>query len=132
MSEAKYFLRLVVRHASEPASVIEAAIGEPAKTKWSRGDAREAPSGRELGGFREETYCSFRVPEAELMDVNGAIHSVVARLQSRKKEISPLTSSGGSVAFYLSFNQEVGQMLDASTIAAVASLDAGIGIDWSR
>ena len=131
MSARGSLLSLRVRHASMDAELIERAVGQPAKVKWTAGEARKAPNGRALGGQREESYCAFEVPEAGQAPLNAAIMALAGRLEGQSAALDQLAQQGAAIELYATVEKaKSGETLEAATIAALARLRAGLAIDW--
>ena len=115
------------------AELIETAVGQAAKIKWTAGDERVAPNGRPIGGLRDETYCAFEVPEADDLTLNAAIIALGNRLENRSAALAELTQQGANIELYATANEtKRGEMIEAATIAALARLRAGLAIDWYK
>jgi hypothetical protein len=115
------------------AELIEEAVGQAAKVKWTAGDARVAPNGRSIGGGRDETYCAFDVPEAGNLALNAAIIALGNRLESRSAALTALALQGADIELYATADEaKRGEMIEAATIAALARLNAGLAIDWYK
>jgi hypothetical protein len=115
------------------AELIEAAVGEVAKVKWNVGEARVAPNGRSIGGLRDESYCTFDVPEAETLELNAAIIALSDRLEKRSSALRELAQQGADIEFYATADEaKRGEMIEAAAIAALARLNAGLAIDWYK
>ncbi|MFN4041649.1 MAG: hypothetical protein ACK4I0_08305 [Brevundimonas sp.] len=133
MSERQALLSLRVRHESLAAELIEAAVGQSAKVKWTAGDARVAPGGRSLGGVRGETYCTFEVPEAAAFPLNAAILALSDRLAEQTAALADLKQQGADIEVYATADEgRRGETIEAATIAALARLSAGLAIDWYK
>lgn len=115
------------------AELIEEAVGQPAKIKWTAGDARVAPNGRSSGGGHDETYCAFEVPEALNLALNAAVIALSNRLESRSAALKALAQQGANIELYATADEaKRGEMIEAATIAALARLNAGLAIDWYK
>lgn len=115
------------------AEMIEEAVGEAAKVKWTAGDARVAPNGRSMGGLRDETYCTFEIPETEHLALNAAIIALGNRLESRSTALTELAQQGAEIELYATADEtKRGEMIEAAAIAALARLNAGLAIDWYK
>ena len=133
MSQRQSLLSLRVTHASLAAELIEAAVGQRAKVKWTAGDARVVPGGGSLGGVRGETYCTFEVPEAEALPLNAAILALSDRLTERSVALADLKRQGADIEVYTTADESRrGETIEAATIAALARLSAGLAIDWYK
>lgn len=115
------------------AELIEEAVGQAAHVKWTAGDARTSPNGRSIGGARDETYCSFEVPEAADLALNAAIIALGSRLESRSAALTDLAKEGADIELYATADEaKRGEMIEAAAIAALARLNAGLAIDWYK
>lgn len=100
--------------------------------KWNlAGEVRQTEDGRLLGGVHKRSFCtcSFELDEDASLEV--AINDVLELLESKRKEIVDMTSSGGEMHFFIGwfFEGTAGMVLDWKTLRRMSDLEISFQLD---
>lgn len=96
MHKTKTTLSIRVTHPKIKWEEVAEKITLKPEFKWSVGDATNTPS----GGFRKETYCTFRLQENECY-VDDAIRSSLEDISMHRDYFKEIIKSGGEVEFFI-------------------------------
>jgi hypothetical protein len=100
MNEVKVTISLRVSHAHYTSNEISEKLGLSPLTAWSVGEKKMSPKGRYLGGFRENTYCTFRLVE-DVCLIDDVLNQAVEDLVGFRSYFCDLVSSGGHVELFI-------------------------------
>lgn len=90
-----------VKHSRLSAEQIVQLVGLEATVSWTVGEPRKGLDGRALQGIHAESYCTFAVPIRDEDSVESDLLSFLKQLAARRKQISGLSDTGGTLAMYL-------------------------------
>ena len=127
----RFDLSFRVRHPVMAAEDVCAQIGMKAKTAWTAGANRRSPSGQELPGKYEETYCSFPLDARDDETIADCLYRHATELHRRVADLQMLTRSGGELEFFVGWYMEKndGEVLAAPLMTLLSRINAGVSLD---
>jgi hypothetical protein len=102
-------LSLHLHHPSRDLSTVCTALGLVPRHIWKKGDERKTPTGRQLGGTRDSSYCSVDLGDTSREPLPNRIEAALAELEPHQAILQDVSSTGGRDTFY------VGWFLDEHT-----------------
>ncbi|MBA3526308.1 MAG: hypothetical protein H0T82_05235 [Sphingomonas sp.] len=99
-----FIISLRVRHPTAGASDIAQLVGLKADRSWSTSEPRTTPQGRSLDGYRDETYCAFRLDAGSDGQLAKCIGTALETLKFRRAALEKLRLDGGSLVLFVSWH----------------------------
>jgi hypothetical protein len=115
-------LSLHIKHPTRDLSRVCSALGFEPTHIWKKGDERRTPKGNKIGGLRENSYCSIELGPTSREPLPKQIESALARLQSHRTLLRRLSSTGGTISFYVGWfcDEDAGETLSAQILESMA------------
>ena len=81
---------------------------------WKKGDERQTPNGRNLGGVRDSSYCSADLGETSRERLSKKIEAAFTRLEPYREVLEEVWSTGGRLSFFIGWflDEDTGDTLD--------------------
>ena len=102
-------LRLHLHHPTRDLLPVCTALGLVPQHAWKKGDERQPPNGRNLGGVRDRSYCSADLGETSREPLSKKIEAALTRLEPYREVLEEVWSTGGRLSFF------IGWFLDEDT-----------------
>lgn len=95
------------------------------------GEVRKTEDGRLLGGVHKQSFCTCKFELDEGASLGAAINDTLDLLESKRKEIVDMTSSGGEIHFFIGwfFEGTAGMILDWKTLRRMCDLEISFQLD---
>ncbi|MGA7806945.1 hypothetical protein [Bradyrhizobium sp.] len=105
---------LHLHHPTRDLRQVCAALGLVPRHVWKKGDERQSPNGRNLGGFRDSSYCSADLGETSRETLPKKIEAALMRLEQHREILEEVWSTGGRLSFFVGWflDEDTGGTLD--------------------
>lgn len=126
-----YSVSFQIRHPVATALDLAAGLPWTMTTGWTAGEPRVTPSGRPLGGVREESYCSFRIARRDDGKLARSISEIMDVLDAHRSHLEEITRTGGRLNIYVFWypGGDTGETFSADLLGRLASLNVDLGIN---
>jgi hypothetical protein len=126
-----YSVNFQIRHPT--ASVKELAAGLPWEmtSGWTAGEQRVTPIGRQLGGVRPESYCSFQIEKRDDGRLPTCVSNALDILATHRDHLGEICRTGGSLNFYVFWypNGDTGVVFKADLLERMAALKIDLALN---
>jgi hypothetical protein len=126
-----YSVNFQIRHPT--ASVEELAAGLPWEmtSGWTAGEQRVTPIGRQLGGVRSESYCSFQITKRDDGRIPTCLSNALDILATHRDHLDEICRTGGSLNFCVFWypNGDTGAVFNADLLERMAALKIDLGLN---
>jgi hypothetical protein len=115
---------LRLHHPTRDLLPICAALGLVPRHVWKKGDERQTPNGRNMGGVRDSSYCSADLGETSREPLSKMIEAALARLEPHQEVLEEVWSTGGRLSFFIGWflDDDTGDTLDWSILQKMSQL----------
>lgn len=128
----RFAISLRLRHPCwEPGDISENLQLLP-RHSWKAGDDRQTPSGKVIGGRRDETYWTSVLKEGSSATLAEEVENWTGRLKGKSEFLDRFTSTGGSIEFFVGwFPSEIsgGESFDWELLKRLAELRIALTFD---
>ena len=130
-NEFDYTVTLRVTHPTLSFRELVELLGRNPRFGWTVGDPRRNSKGRDLGGFREESYCWFEVAEGTDGELARCLRAAVSDLATRENELRVITAGGGEVMLLIYWHAEgdEGETFEPQLLGSMAKLGIHLGLN---
>jgi hypothetical protein len=117
-------LSLHLKHPTRDLSIICRALGLRPKVIWRKGEERQTPKGRSIGGVRDISYCSIDLGVTSKVDLSKKVEMAIELLTPHRILLRRLSSTGGRASFNIGWfcNEDTGEELRYDILARMADL----------
>jgi Domain of unknown function (DUF4279) len=131
MGPQRTALSLHIRHPTRELSCVCAALGFAPKHIWKKGDERQTPKGRMLGGFRDSSYCSIDLGPTSREPLSTKIEAALTLLKPHRAILRELSSSGGLVSFFVRWfcDEDTGERFNWQTLEGMTDLRIALDLN---
>lgn len=126
-----YSVNFQIRHPTAPVKELAAGLPWEMASGWTAGEQRVTPIGRELGGVRPESYCSFNVAKRDDGRLTACLSKTLDILSVHQDHLDEICRTGGCLNFYVFWypNGDTGAMFKADLLDRMASLKIDLGLN---
>lgn len=131
MATFRFDVSLRVKHPALGSDEICRALGMPADVTWQVGAHRTTPTGRQLPGVYEYSYCVFRFDVPADVSLADFIKAKNASLLARRDFLVDLRKSGGTVEYFVGWysGANSGELFDWQLLKELADLRVDLALD---
>ena len=131
MKQQRAKISLHIRHPTRDLSKVCIALGLKPRHIWKKGDERRTPKGANIGGVRENSYCTIDIGPASRQPLAKQIEAALEPLKSHRAMLRRLTSTGGRVSFYVGWfcDHDTGETLSSPLLEAMTALRIGLELN---
>jgi hypothetical protein len=99
--------------------------------KWKAGSRRTTPTGKQLAGTNNETYCVFDLDAKTRDNLYSTLCTGVKKLLAFKPVLQEIRSTGGTIEFFVGLFVKIntGIVLDRSLMAQLTELGIDLSLD---
>ena len=126
-----YAVSFQIRHPDASCGALAAGLPWTMTAGWTAGEPRVTPTGRPLGGVREESYCSFRIARGEDGQLARCLLKMIGSLEAHRAHLEEVSRTGGRLNVYVFWypGGDTGETLSAELLGRLASLNVELGIN---
>lgn len=126
-----YAVSFQIRHPDASCGALAAGLPWKMTAGWTAGEPRVTPTGRPLGGVREESYCSFRIARRDDGELARSISEIMDVLDAHRSHLDEITRTGGRLNIYVFWYSggDTGETFSADLLGRLASLNVDLGIN---
>jgi len=124
MAPQRTNLALRLCHPTRDLLPVCTAIGLVPRRAWKKGDERQSPTGRNLGGVRDSSYCVADLGETSRGPLSKKIEAALTRLEPYQEILEEMSSTGGRVSFFVGWflDEDTGDTLDWPILQKMSQL----------
>ncbi len=130
---SQYKLSLRMTHPSADLFDFSRMLDSSDVFMWKRGDLRLSPRGRVIGpGERREFFCSITIDHNPGVELPELIVTTLRRLEPHKETLDELTTSGGSMDFFVGWfaeDDQSGETFDWTVLRGLADYRISLVFD---
>jgi hypothetical protein len=107
-------LTLRLHHPTRDLLPVCTALGLAPRHAWKKGDERQTPNGRNLGGVRDSSYGSADLCKTSREPLSKKIEAALTRLEPYREVLEEVWSTGGRLSFFIGWflDEDTGDTLD--------------------
>ncbi|MEH6697540.1 MAG: hypothetical protein V7672_02465 [Brevundimonas sp.] len=120
-----------IRHPVATARDLAVGLPWTMTAGWTAGEPRVTPTGRPLGGVREESYCSFRIARRDDGEMARSISEIMDVLEAHRAHLEEISRTGGRLNIFVFWRAggDTGETFNADLLGRLASLNVDLGIN---
>lgn len=124
-------LSLHLKHPTRDLSTVCRTLGLRPKIIWKKGDERQTPKGRSIGGVRESSYCSVELGAASKVELSKKIESALRLLKPHRPIFRRLSLTGGRISFYIGWfcDEHTGETFSSKILAQMADMHIALDLN---
>ncbi|HDS1579872.1 TPA: DUF4279 domain-containing protein [Stenotrophomonas maltophilia] len=129
--KTKYAISLRITHPEMDASLFEGELGLSPESFYTAGDPKVARNGREIGGFRKQSFWCHAYSIKEDAQLEASLDEVVMGLERNREFLKRITGSRGHAELFIGWFSPInsGFVLASRTLRHLADLDVDLSFD---
>jgi hypothetical protein len=126
-----YSINFQIRHPTASVEKLAAGLPWEVSSGWTAGEQRVTPIGRQLGGARPESYCSFQIAKRDDGRIPTCLSNALDVLATHRDHLDEICRTGGSLNFYVFWypNGDTGAVFNADLLERMAALKIDLGLN---